>query len=498
VKFVAILLCAGAAVGPQRRASDEPASFDVAAGILNDSQVLTIVARKTPIDVLMRAIAEELSTEVRGFDRIAVLEPVDVRLTERPSDMAIQWVLGSAGLRGILSPTGIHVFNDLKPFPDQAEVFDAAELSFIRALNRHPESPLAADGWMAQARIQESRGDWSAAINNYSMVIDNHADSQAYPQALYRAGGHFERLESWNEAATNYDLLSGLGYAHPYHVDARLKLAESLCFMGDPQKALYSLDSLETYIGDSKGDFLVQDSAKLKARRLITRSRALTLLDKSMEALRALDLASDYDIDGQLYADILEMRGLALDQGGRYNDAAIAWMSLSELLTGEEQGDALTEAARLSLAAGDELGVLFIDAHARKLGLDQDTAPYGRAARQQLGLATDDVVEDLSITLAKAEELFKADNITSAAKEFAHVYERRELLEKRDLLRLARGYSRSLAADNLLDYAVMTLREIISLCSKADDRNSIYLLAAELYEEAERFDDAIQALQGEL
>ena len=500
MRAMALLLCVTPLVAPAQqrpRPGDGPASFQVAASHSDKTSLLSVDARDTAIDVLMQAIAEEFGTKLTGFDRIATIERVTVRMVERPSEIVIQWVLGAAGLRAILSPDGIHVIDDLQPFPDQAQVFDVAELTYLRALNRHPDHELAADGYMAQARIQESRENWAAAVNDYSMVIDYHPESPHLPLALLRSGQLLARVESWNAAAANFDVLAGLDHAHPYHVEARIRLAECLCFMGDPQKAIYTLDAIETYIRSEHFD-PQGDGPSEKAQRLIVRSRALTLLGKSTEALRALDLALEYDSSETYRAEVLEMRGMALEKAGRNKDAAIAWMSLSELVEGEARAQAFAQAARLGLEGGDELGVLFIDKHARVQGAGAATAAYARRARHQLGLQTDPTSIDVGQTLLRAEELFTKGQMSEASKEFARVYERRELLDPKGLMRLALGYARALAADDLLDYAIMTLREIATNCPREDDRQAIYLLASELYEAADRIDSALQALRGEL
>lgn len=461
--------------------------------------LMTVRADEASFSDVLRSAAAELGREVVGLERIGQVEPLTVYLVDRPVEDTLHWMAGAVGMRVLVRPDRIQVLQDLPPFPSVAEVHDGAERAYLRAMGAHPEHAQAPLALMDKASIQQQRGNLQAAIDEYDSLINGHHSSPLLAEAMWSSAGMLAELGSWRAAATRLDELASLPFAHPYHVDARIDLAEALCEIGDPQKAVYTLDALETYLQSESELGNVLDSDHSKVRRLITRGLASSYLEQPVEALRTLDLASSYDRFGDFADEITSTRAIALEISERPADAAIAWLKVAEEGKAELRGEALSNAARLSLVASDPLGALFVHRYAEEHGLEGETAEYASEARARLGMSSTLAPLGDQQLLVEAEDLLERGEFDLAAGRFAGLFERRGRLGHGELMRLARGYSEALASDGMLDTAIAALRGIIALLPEAPaQRQELYVHAAALLEQAGRFDDAIEALKGRL
>jgi hypothetical protein len=156
-------------------------------------------------------------------------------------------------------------------------------------------------------------------------------------------------------------------------------------------------------------------------------------------------------------------------------------------------------AARLALAAGDEVGVLLIETWAHEQRCTADLSRWTSEARMRLGLTPPDPT---SLTdeqwLARGESLLAKGATAEAVRALEPLYHRRARLDRGVRVRLACTFARSLETENRLSYAISVLREVAGSLSDTNERSQLYVLASELYERNERYEEAARALRGEL
>jgi len=457
-----------------------------------DEALLTVRARNASVESLLTRIAKELDRELTGLDTVKDTAPLTIYLEARPANDAIHWVLGSAGLRGRISSQSITVLDDTVPYPTRAELFGIAEVSFIRAQHRFPQFERAPHAEMARAEIQESRGQWSAAVVHYDYLSEEHAGSDLVPEAILRAGAHLGRLGEWEMAAERYRRLADLPFEHEHHANARLMLADAMCHMDRGDKALHLLNALEA-------GYASQDPTVLKDR-LLVRSRALSMADQPIDGLRALDLAAGYGARETDAAVFVELTAIALERSGRPGEAALAWLAHAREADRESaQLAALSNAARLSLEAGDELGAIFIYQQAVEAGFGQELEFYANEARERLGLLEENITDLTDAQrLERAETQMSRGLASSAVRSLEKLYRRRADMAPNVNLRIANDYARALDANGELARAIRVLREMAGLLEMPEDRKEIYVLASELYEKHDLIEEALEALQGRL
>lgn len=461
--------------------------------------LLTIRADEAEARDVLEAVARELGRELTGFEQVGRCDPLTAYLVERPVEDALYWIAGAVGLRVLVRPERIQVNQELPPFASQAEIFDATEMACLRALASHPDHAEAPAALMAKARVQESRGNSQAAVDEYEALINGYHQSPLLAQAMANSAHALQEIGDWRAAASRLDELASLPRPHPFHVEARVELAEALCEIGDAQKAIYTLDALEVYLQEQMEAGNPLDSPRNKVRRLIQRARAQAHLGKPVEAQRTLDLARNYDADGDFDSEILAVRAVAFELGGHPAEASVAWLKLAEEGRPELRAGALASAARLALESGDSVGTLFVHRYAQGVGLEQVTEEYAAAARGQVGLGTTPAPLNVQQLFIESEDLVARGEYTLAARRFAGLYERRTSLSDEEVVRLARGYAGALARDGMLDTAISAIRGLVALLPDApQERQALYRLAADLYERAERYDDALEALRGRL
>ena len=194
----------------------------------------------------------------------------------------------------------------------------------------------------------------------------------------------------------------------------------------------------------------------------------------------------------------MSLRGRALELSGRPRAAARAWLVYAAKLEGAECARALREAARLSLAAGDEVGALFVCEYGRELGHDDALTPFAYEARVRLDL----VPEDLGGLLPRqrlehARELVGKGRVDEGRTVLAALHQNRELLEPALRVDVAHAYARSLAPARV-DEAVGVLRALLEEVRDAELRRETYIVAGEIYESARRFEEAAEAYGGVL
>lgn len=456
-----------------------------------EGPLVSVHARRAPLERVISEIARQLGRSVQGADRLAGHEPLDVYLDARPPARALTWILGTVGLRADLAGDAIVIADETAPYPAETELLALAESAFLYALKDAPRHERSAYAEMALARIQEERGDLEAAVKHYDFVKEKHFAHELAPEALLRSARHLAALGEWALAADRYYELAGLDRPHPYHAVARLELARTLCFLESPKKALHVLDALDTH-------YPTRDDAKVR-ERLLVRARGLALAGEGTDALRVLEIVEGTSEQADWSREAREVRALALEALGHAGEAGVAWLAFARDAEGPQRETALRRSARLALEAEDELGALFVHAFAAKQGRAELTLPFADEARARLGLASDDPARTTPARqLARGAELLARGESARAVAALEPLFRHRAQLTPGERLRLAVAHAEALAAQGQAERAIFVLRTVAEGLSEEEARREIYVTASRIHERRGALPEAIEALEGRL
>lgn len=509
------LLCLAivAGVTPLGRAEDELQLVDerdmlVEVSFDEDSRpLLTVRARNVSAEALTRRIARELRlSNVYGFDDIDAVPTVSVHLERRPPNQSLRWILGSVGISATIGENSIQVASDVGLNPDAKAMLRKAGTRYFDALRRFPDYPTADRAEMARAEIHERLGEdeWPLAILSYDRLIEEYPRSEYIPEATLRSARLHAHLGAWNQAILRYEELGSSQDPHPYHTVARLELAESLCKSGEGadnsavataagQRATYVLDALDM-------NYPTQDPAG-RFERLLVRSRAQALAGQPIRALQSLDAAMGYSSQGKHDARVLELRAICLARAGEHSAASSAWLLYAESGNNADAAKGYLNAAQEALVSGEEIAVMLIHARAEDLGVAQPLLGTLAEARARLGLAIEGTAGlDPLAGLASGESHVTARRWDAAIEALRPVYRRKDDLKPDDRVRLAKAYARALHKSGHEEAAIDVVRALVATLEKRTQRQTLYLLAADLYEDrdAPRLDLAVEALKGRL
>lgn len=466
-----------------------PSGYDLRLRDVEGEILCSVQAKNASVEAIVLDIAQRTSRTVTGFEGQGVLESVSILLEERPLNQVVTILLGSVGLRARMTSAAIDVSPDLGRRTSADELDDQTEVAYLRALKAFPEDPGAARAEFALAQIQERRGNDAAALTHYESVARQSGDDVLAPDALLAAGTILERMGDWREAVRPFTALANRIDPHPHQSTARLEIARCMTYTGDARQALFMLDALEQVFPAL--------TPKDRQARLYVRARALNGTDQHAAALRALDSAESLGADATQSVQALELRAEALEYFQRPAEAARAWLAFAEHARAPDRRRALASAARLALDAHDWIAVLMIEKHAIGSGAENDIAASARTARQSLGLeGSGDLRSSPETDLLEAEELLNGRLFRQAVQACEALYRTRELFDEALFTRLVVVYARALDAERGVDAAIGVLRAAVRSMKDVASRTVVYLLAGELYESHELFDEAIAAYGG--
>jgi tetratricopeptide (TPR) repeat protein len=450
----------------------------------------SIYAERAPLRDVLTSLARECGVVVEGFEHVSRTALVDADLRDRPVRQALDYVLGSVGLR-VEPRTGTwRIAQGLRaPLAPQA-LREEAMGALLGALRDFPEHPAAADGLWSQGLLEIDRGHLAAASEQFDGLVERFPLSARVPEALLRSGLALVELRQWEDAADRFADLLRLDVAHPFESQARLELARCTVARGDALGGLVVLDALDAL------DPAENDGAR-RARGLV-RARALVEVERAREALQRLDEIDALRPRGAESLAALELRGRVLEALGRPADAARAWLAFAEGSVGGERTIGLRHAARLALDAGEELAVLFIARMAEGGHDSAQLATLTQQARERLTLAASPGEATLGQRLERGEELVATGRLAEARDALAVLGLSRAQLDAAQKARFALAYGRALIATDGVDEAVGVLRELLPELTDPEARRSVYLLAGDALDAAGRTDEAIAAWQGRL
>jgi tetratricopeptide (TPR) repeat protein len=480
----AACLIAFLAVPPQ------PAEIDVQLKTVDGEVMCSVHTRgATPADVLAE-VARKSERVLVGLDGVAPGEAIPVWLDERPLRHVVQTIAACAGWRAHVNIARIELDPDLDGGDAREALEDQCFAATLRAIRAHPEHPLAAEGEMVLGEIRERRGDLRAAESHYSAVAKHFEKSALAADALLRSGRIFERLGDWIAALEQFRALANLPQEHPYQARARLEIAHCMAENDDGRQALFVLDTLEKLFPTT----LTSE----RQSRLYVRARALLASQREKEAARALASADELGRNEEWDSDAMELRAQVLARFGRHSESARAWLAYSQNAESQARLRAWVNAAQEAREAGDVLGVLCVQHLARGTRAEGALEAIAEEARKDIGLSGGDENSLGGDLVAQARALIEQQKGARALALLAPLYQRREERQADARLELVTLYARALAGEKGVDAAVAELRRNLDAFAEPAARKQLCSTAGELYETAERFDDAIRAYGGQL
>lgn len=493
--ILALSLATVSHAAPQRDVSSTEVDARSAARMVVESRMQdgirwwTVRVHQVPLDQFLYLLGQRAGLSIEGVKRLDVRALVTVNLTERPLEHVLEFTLGSVGLNYSLRRDTIEILAPGEDPNSAAEAMTRASLAWLSATTRFPDHPSAPVARLAQGEIAELRGDLTTAEQLYLSIPADYPESLSAIEATMRGGRVLARLGRWSEASGQFRSLTRDPDAAEFHAGARLEIARASVNLGDPQSALYLLESLD--------DDYPTTSPLESTARLLVRAMALNGMGRFMEAMRELDAAGP-DLDPLGGAEAFLVRAEALEGLKLDIEAGQAWIHYSREVSGPERTRALREAARLALDGGDEMGALFVWREADRLGLGAELEDLRQEARRRLGLIEDTTPDEVATSdrIGLAESWLDQGDLERAAPVFESLYLGRSALTPEAAVRVVIGWARCVEPRQGLASAVRLLAEARPAAPAIELKARLDVAAAGLFEKYERFDEAIDAYRG--
>ncbi len=499
------LLIALALTGVAFGQKAQPGRFTVEVHDLGNDPTVTVRAEEAPALDIIRGIAEKLDLVVVGADQISGNRPVDAFLVRRPTRDAIRWILGSAGMRARVTATEIRIREDVPAIPTREELLVNAVLGFERVLRSNADQVDAPrlEMWLGDAQEKLGPAFYAQAVAAFIRIADEYPTSDLVPDALLRAGRLLSAQGRWADAALRFSQLADMdATVHTYRPTALLELARALCHVGeglnDPSamreqavKAIATLDVLDRNHPTRENH--------VRRTRLLVRALAQTLDADPMHAMQSLDLAQSYSPMADRDPEVNAIRPLAFSRAGRHGDASTAWLRYAENLTGDERAEVLRNAALEALDGDHELAVLFIHRMAQNEGHGDSLVDLKNVAEMRLELGGEVVTHfDLDQELTRALDLLDHRQFGQAVNALGRLFVQRERLEPAQRLEMILAYATALEGHDMRATSFDVLRRAVTEFKIEANRRQLYRLAADIHERAGHWNEAIEALKGNL
>jgi tetratricopeptide (TPR) repeat protein len=458
----------------------------------NGDLYCSVQAQGYPVHRLMQSLCRKANIELLGFEDIDTSANVTVYLEDRPLHVAVDYILGSAGLHGLIGAKRIDVAAASLPFRSSDDALQSAEVAYLSALQRFPEGVEAAQARLALADIALLKGEKEKAARHYELLVEQPTDMDTHLAARMKAGGILVDLHDWSRAIPHFRFVAESKSDKAIIIKARRQLARCVLMTGESQQALYMIEALNNILDPLN----TQDEAD----RLMISARAKIGLGNTFDGLRDLDRAQHISAGAIDEFEGMDLRAHAMELEGRPVDAALGWVHFSRGKSEDIKREALVRAAKVALSVeGEELAVIFLWKHASNEELGDALLPYANEARARLGLDALTYSDgSITIRLNRATQLVDASMPDEAAKVFSSIEPEFFKLKAPDRIRFATTYAPLIENVEGIREAVDLLRTVVSTLESVDNRAQLYLLAGEIYERHGQFDEAAAAYGGEL
>lgn len=465
----------------------------------NGDVYVDILASDYPIRQLMESLCRKVDLELRGFEDIENSPRVTVYLRHRPLNVAVEYALGAAGLSGIVGADRIDVSSQSPPFPTREHSLQAAEIMFLTSLQRAPGGLFAEESREQLAQIALLRSEPAKAARHYEILAENAEDGPLAERAHMQAGKLLVDIREWTRAMPHFQAVGDTKLDEFSPDDlvetvsiARRELARCILGRGESRRAFYMLRGLEKAVPP-----LDQRDA---AERLVLMARAMLGMGDHVGALETLDRATQVGPQFIDEFESMDLRAQALEASGHAIEASVAWLHFSRDKSEEIAREALVRAAQAALSVeGEELGVIFLHKQAESRGVGDALLPYLNEARSRLGLDAHSFVDSTPAQrLRQAIQLAKTGEDKQAIMKFESLQREFRELSVSERIEYAMTFAPLLERRDGVSYAIDVLRDVVMTLESVENRSKLYLVAGEIYERNQRFEEAAAAYGGVL
>lgn len=467
-------------------------------------EYVTLVGTNVSLYTITRRVAELSNRLLFGFEERALAAPlVTVDLRDRPIEEALEYVLGSAGLAAEITPSVLDVRTaDL--FGDANALRMRALAGYSRSTLRHADGALAPRARLAQGELEEERGNDTAAIGHFQLLVEAHPASPLVLEATLRIADALVRQGEWNLALGQYTHVTEISPEaltdadalprplEEYRSRATLQIARCNVELGRSEFAVLILRVHEREYPDVERDLLVQ--------RKLLMARARLAGGSYMEALGELEELERGPVALEIAVEALELRARCFEGLDLRKEAARAWLTHARQVRDPARAASYERAAELFLALDDHMGVLFVAGEAKKADTSADLGTQERLARAALGLPV-----QLDASNSSVQERFEAAQRAAAREDWEGVaqlvepmFEELELapFELRDDIVIA--FAQHAFATEGLEAALDVLRDARVTVSRVapDSLGRIDGYAGQLLEQSRQFERAMEAYDG--
>lgn len=492
------------------------------------TEYATVVGTNVSIRSVLNEVAKSTNRILWGFgeDERGLTTPlVTVELRDRPLVEVIEYMLGTAGLVGELDANVINVREDLTS-EDRDSLLSRSLAGYSRASYRFPNHELAAASRLAQGAIEELRGLDQAALSHYQLLIDAHSTSSLVLEAHMRSGALLQGQGQWARAIEEYrrvteltpaDLESTTTDNEPGDDVAEERAAGDGAMDGGAKATLKDyfraahLEIARCNLELGHADWAIQMLNVLERKhpsvtrqgtvdRRILRARCYLDDGKYIESLKVLDDVERGFVTRHDLVTMLGIRAHCFDALDLRAEAARAWVIHAHQVDEPERSKSFEHAAEHFLVLEDYLGVLFLAENARTLGSAANVRTSERIARSALGLTVsmDEANSTIPERIDAARVATDREDWDLANQLLSPLFGELELvpMELRDDVALA--WSETLYATEGMNPAIAALRTARKLFERTqpEDMTRLDARAGQIFEQASRFDLALDAYDG--
>jgi tetratricopeptide (TPR) repeat protein len=450
----------------------------------------SVSAGRAPTRRLLSELCAKSHVTLAGLELVPETAMSSVDLRNRPLHLTLEWIAGNVGLRPIWRGDTCELAQLVPHGATPTQLRELALDAYRDALRSFPSPDDAARAELEQALIHLRAGEEEAALRGFDVLVISHAQSPLALDAAHRAAKILLARSDFAGAAERYSNLLRLGPSLELEIEARTQLAHCTALIGDYAVALRMVRALDTRRAP-------RDAAD-EALRSIVRARCEIGLGRLEDGRAELARVCEADVAPEHAVDLAEVRALAIPDGTPPQTAAQTWLEVARLAHDTRRDTALVRAASLAASTGNPLDVLAVSRFAERNGLGDIVARFDREARAALGITPGSEADPLVVRLARAERLAGAGAFADALSVCEALLAEQTSLAPAARARLHMNLARSRAGLGDFDGAIDALRRGVVTLDEETERRGLYLLAAELYERQERFDDAIEAYRGKL
>jgi tetratricopeptide (TPR) repeat protein len=454
----------------------------------NGEALVSVNAKSMRVSAVVEAIAAEFGLTVSGFAPNTIHPLVTATLKDRPLDSAVEIVLGSSGLT--YERTGNTIFVHEYSPGDREELLMSAKIAYAHAVRAFPENEMAPSAHLSQGWVEEQYGNFSTAISMYEIIPEKYPLYKEVAAAYFHIARLNEELGNWRDAIQSYDSLENLRTEHEFHSAQRLGRARCDVELGNPRAAIYKIEVLNMERRTS--------DPEERTARLMVHARANNGLREYGSALRDLDVIAQLDSPLVATPEYLQATAISLEGLGMFGPAAQAWLAYAHKVDGQKRLIAVEMAVELYLDEDDEVSAIHALRFGKEVGLSAKLTSLQLQIDERLGLNVkqENQVDDPTKRLERAQVAWDGGDAIGAYREISALTDRHGDFAESTRIQLYSLWARCTASIEGMPAAVGLMRELRNNLDALENRSALDLVAAELYEAAGLFDEAVDSYGG--